>query len=96
MPSLDLLPRFAEDLRVRAVWQVNGMHYARTAEAWLANLDRTKFEDLRILQRPGAGDSARLAVRRWRMFFMAVAELFAYRHGEEWFVAHYLFEKPTA
>ncbi len=82
MPSFGLMRRCAGALAIESDWRVSGMHYARTAEAWLANLDRERESALRLL------GSAR-AVERWRLFFLAVAELFAFAGGQEWGVAHY-------
>jgi len=83
MPSAGLLPEFQRDLEVVDRWLVSGEHYARTSEAWLERLAENEAD---IERRFG-----RAFLERWRVFFLACAELFGYRHGTEWLVAHYVF-----
>jgi cyclopropane-fatty-acyl-phospholipid synthase len=85
MPSVDLLPQFDRDLQLADRWLVNGTHYARTAEAWL--------ERLRANEREITARFGRAFLAEWRVFFLACAELWGYRGGSEWLVAHYLFER---
>jgi cyclopropane-fatty-acyl-phospholipid synthase len=92
MPSQSLLRRFDRNLKVTQQYAWNGRHYQRTAEAWLANLDARREEVLPVLQSVYGAREARRWLHRWRMFFLAVAELFGYRAGQEWFVSHYLME----
>ena len=51
MPSHGLLPSFDRDVVVEQEWVVGGEHYARTSEAWLANLDRNREEVHRLFAR---------------------------------------------
>lgn len=88
MPAHGLLPRFDRSLRVERAWRLSGLHYARTAEAWKQNLD-AEAEGLAEILRDAGEPSAELQVRRWRIFFLAVAEMFGYREGREWGVSHY-------
>ena len=91
MPSHDLLLHFQRDLLLRRRWVVSGTHYARTAEAWIANLDARRDEVLEVLAGTYGADRARAWLANWRVFFLACAELWGYREGREWMVSHYLF-----
>ncbi|ALP64485.1 SAM-dependent methyltransferase [Paraburkholderia caribensis] len=93
MPSEALLLHFQNDLRIDRQWWIGGAHYARTAELWLANLDNARERVMPELILTYGTDNARLWLQRWRMFYMAVSELFGYARGNEWGVAHYLFGK---
>jgi cyclopropane-fatty-acyl-phospholipid synthase len=93
MPSARLLAAFQDDLRLEQQWWLDGTHYQRTASDWLARVDARRAEILEVFRRAYGAGQADVWLQRWRMFYMAVAELFGYRGGSEWGVAHYRFAK---
>ena len=95
MPSDDLPMFFQDELKLEKRWRWNGRHYQKTSEAWLQNLDANRDALWPVLENTYGHDFAKMWFMRWRMFFLAVAELFGYRDGNEWFVSHYLFNKRT-
>ena len=93
MPSADLPLRFAEHLDIEARWHWNGQHYAKTLNTWLKVCDSNKDAIMPVLAACYGEEQASLWWQRWRIFFMACAELFDYDGGTEWYVGHYLFKK---
>lgn len=95
MPSADTLLHFQDDLSIEQRWLLSGRHYERTANQWLENQDRNRDEVMAVLTEAyGAAEAARWH-QRWRMFWMACAELFGYSGGNEWGVAHYRFSTSS-
>ena len=66
-----------------------GTHYALTSEAWLQRLDQRRDKARAVFAQHYPAAEARRQVERWRIFFLACAELFAMREGQEWQVSHY-------
>lgn len=96
MPAADTLLYFQDDLRIERRWSLSGTNYARTARAWLDNLDAHRDQVLDVFAAAYGASEAPRWVQRWRLFFMACEELFGYREGTEWQVCHYRFGKRTA
>lgn len=91
MPSDDLPLRCQDDLRVLRRWRWDGTHYQRTSEAWLANMDGQRDALMPLFKRVYGAEAERWWMR-WRLFFLAVAELFGHENGQRWWVSHTLFE----
>ncbi len=94
MPSAHTLLHFQDDLRLEERWFLDGTHYARTANHWLANQDARREQARAVLAQAYGAPLAGLWHQRWRMFWMACAELFGYDGGQQWGVAHYRYTRP--
>lgn len=93
MPSSSLLISAASGtLDCEEQWLVNGNHYSKTLEAWLDKQDANREKVMQTFK-ACYGRDAGLWFQRWRIFYMACSELFAYNDGKEWPVMHYRFVK---
>lgn len=93
MPAFSLPLNFQEHLKIDHQWKVDGTHYGQTSEEWLKHLDKNRAKAIEVFKSEGCPTDPHVMVNRWRIFFMACAELFNYQHGRQWFVGHYRFTK---
>ena len=94
MPSASTFLHFQDHLELAQHWQWAGTHYEKTANAWLENMDR-QAEQLKPVFERIYGQQAEAWWQRWRIFFMACAELFGWDNGQEWVVGHFLFKNKS-
>lgn len=94
MPGRDLLLHYQKHLSINRTWTWDGRHYEKTSNAWLDRMD-SQPELVEKVLKEAYGSDWLMWRQRWRMFFMSCAELFGYRDGSEWFVAHYLFGRRS-
>ncbi len=94
MPAFDTFRHFEQDLRIEADWKVSGTHYERTSNHWLENMDRNRASIMAEFEKT-YGRDAKIWFQRWRMFYLACAELFGLSNGNEWLVGHYRFIKKA-
>lgn len=95
MPCGDLPARFQRHLQLEEQWRWSGLQYQLTAEAWLKNLDANRSQVYPIIKATYGPDQARSWRSRWRIFFLAVSEMFGIDGGKEWGVGHYLLSPRT-
>ncbi len=93
MPSNHLFAYFSKGFRLQQHRIFKGTHYHLTSEQWLQNMDKHRNEIEKIFAAVYGKNNVVRWVNYWRVFFLAVSELFRTRGGEEWNVSHYLFEK---
>ena len=83
MPGDDLLPTCQDHLDLHRQWMRSGIHYQRTALAWLENPDRERNGVLAVFRQVYGNVETELRLARWRIFFLACAELRGYKRGSE-------------
>jgi len=93
MPSDHLLLYFDEEMNIEKHWHISGLHYSKTAEAWLCNMDNHKAEIIPLFNKTYGETNAVKWWVYWRVFFMACSELWKFSGGHEWIVSHYLFKE---
>jgi len=82
-------------LLVGETWLFREWASFQCLEDWLRRHDAVKAEIMPLFEETYGKDQALKWFVYWRLFYLACSELFGYRGGEEWGVAHYRFVKAA-
>jgi cyclopropane-fatty-acyl-phospholipid synthase len=93
MPSDDLLLYFQDDLKLVEHWRLDGWHYEKTLNTWLAKLDAQKEDVRRVIAQTYGAENETRWLSNWRLFFLACSEVWRTNKGREYLVSHYMFER---
>ena len=93
MPSDNLILYFQDNITLENHWKCSGIHYKKSADAWLKNLDMYSDELMPLLENVYGKEDAMKWFHRWRMYFIALSEAFGSSNGQEWFSSQYRFRK---
>ncbi|KAI3940849.1 hypothetical protein MKW92_001498 [Papaver armeniacum] len=86
---------FQDDVSVMDHWVVNGMHLARTFDAWTKKLE-ANMEAAKEILLPGLGGSheaVNRVITHTRTFCIGGYQQFSFNDGDEWMVSQLLFKK---
>jgi cyclopropane-fatty-acyl-phospholipid synthase len=87
-------PQFIDTPSTCHVLVFIGQHYGKTCRDWLDLTDTHKTRVLELFAETYGKAEALKWFAMWRVFYMSCEECFNYNNGEEWYVTHYLFQRP--
>ena len=93
MPYSGFHQEIAGCLNLVEMWEESGLHYHKSLEAWLNNLDYSKKQLIEILDIPDQSTSPKTAINKFRIFLLFCSELFSHNQGMSWKILNYLFTK---
>ena len=94
-PSDDLILYCCKGFVVIDHWCLNGLHYAKSASAWLKNMDASwKKGSLKPILAFAYGNGKELEwYTYWRLHFLRTIEQWSLNKGEEYVTSHYLLQR---
>ena len=91
MPYVGFYDDIQNVFRQERQWYESGIHYHKTLEFWLKNLDQKKPQLLKRITNNEAKRSMNVQINRFELFILICSELFRYNSGQDWHLMNYLY-----